>query len=263
MRTITVITPSNIEVEYRLAGVGSRMAAFLVDYFIQLTLIVVSAIVILVWFDQVIFSGATRLFDSPAAPSGVALGIWLVFSFMVWSGYFILCEQVMNGQSIGKRLLGLRVIRDNGQPLEFWRSLLRGLLRGFLDMYYVGLILILFSAKNKRLGDMAAGTIVISEHYNEASESQLMDAAHTWPNFLPDPFLLTSEERRLTEEWLVRRDSLPDGGRELGERIIAYLSKYNVQVEVQTEMQTEGEILHESFSNQWQPTQNGEYGSNA
>jgi len=233
MKTITIVTPANIEVEYRLAGAGSRLAAFLVDYFIQVLLNIFAAIIILWWFDRVIFGNTGN-------PSGRALGVFMIFMFIVHFGYFIVSEMTMNGQSIGKRIFGLRVIRDNGQPIEFWQSLVRGLIRGSLDMIYIGLFIILFSKKHKRLGDMAAGTIVISEHYEE-DEPALFGSVPEWPSFLPDPFLLTPEERQLTEEWLSRRNDLPDGGAAIGNKLVEYLQKKYKSLE--------GENLHESFSN--------------
>jgi uncharacterized RDD family membrane protein YckC len=228
MKTITIVTPSNIEVEYRLAGAGSRLAAFLLDFFVQMVLIIAAGIVLLWWLDRVIMGNTY-------APSGEVLGAFMVFSFAVQFGYFVICEMVLEGQSFGKRVFGLRVIRENGLPLEFWQSLVRGLLRTSLDMMYIGLFVILFSRKHKRLGDMAAGTIVISEHYTE--EIAFPYETSERPDFLPDVFLLTSEERQLTEEFLCRRERLPNGGAELASKLEEYFKKYKSE-----------ELSHESIS---------------
>jgi len=163
MRTITIITPSNIEIEYRLAGAGSRMGAFIIDFAIQITAILLIAWVILRGTFSEIFFGTTT-------PGGASIGFILISAFIIHFGYFILLEMLMNGQTIGKRILGLRVIRDNGLPIEFTHSLIRGVLRSSLDMVYIGFFVILFSQKHKRLGDMAAGTIVVSEQYNNNLE---------------------------------------------------------------------------------------------
>jgi uncharacterized RDD family membrane protein YckC len=219
MKTITIITPSNIEVEYRLAGAGSRFAAFIIDFAVQLLLVAAFAVVSLWFFDRIIFE------NRELVPSGPALGAVMVFVFIVQFGYFIFCELAMAGQSIGKKVFALRVIRENGQPLGFAQSLIRGLLRASLDMLYVGLFVILLSKNNKRLGDMAAGTIVISEHKKRADEPTLLNADPYWPNFLPDPFTLTPEERQLTEEWLSRRDEMTDGGAAVGDKIVAYFKE--------------------------------------
>jgi uncharacterized RDD family membrane protein YckC len=203
---------------------------------VQLAINIAVAVVVLWVFDRVIFGNAGN-------PSGVALGAVMVAFFLNQFGYFIFCELTMRGQSVGKRIFGLRVIRDNGQPLEFSQSLVRGLLRTTLDMMYVGLLIILFSKKHKRLGDMAAGTLVVSERYNEAYEPALL-ASETpyWPNFLPDRFLLTAEERHLTEEWISRRDDMIDGGSAVGNKLIEFLNvKYK-------EIEQEGVTEHESIS---------------
>lgn len=219
MKTITIITPSNIEVEYRLAGAPSRLAAYLIDLTVQLLLITFFALTILLGVDR-------GIFGNRGIPSGESLGVVLVFAFVVQFGYFIFSELTMSGQSIGKRIFGLRVICDNGQPIGFFQSLTRGLLRTSLDMMYVGLFIILFSKKHKRLGDMAAGTIVISEHY-ETHDSSYTNETDYWPGFLPDKFLITPEERQLAEEWLSRRNDMNDGGGFAGNALVKYFKKYN------------------------------------
>jgi len=212
MKTITIITPANIEVEYRLAGAGSRLAAFLIDFILQIL-----AIVIFTW---------ATLRGVPY-PSGTVLGFIMVIVFIIHFGYFIVCELSMNGQSVGKRIFGLRVIRDNGQPIEFTQSLVRGIIRSSVDMMYVGMFTILFSTKHKRLGDMAAGTIVISEKYAETHEPSLLGTNSNWPTNFPDPLTLSAEERHLVEEWQRRKDSLLDDGAELGRKLKDYFTKIN------------------------------------
>jgi len=155
MKTIVIITPANIELEYRLAGVGSRLAAFLVDFFIQILLNIFSVGVVLLGFDRRIFGNTS--------PSGTALGVVLLLYFLIHFGYFILCELNMNGQTWGKKLFKLRAIRENGLPMSLSHVLVRGLFRSSLDMLYIGLFAIMFSKQHKRLGDMAAGTVVVSE----------------------------------------------------------------------------------------------------
>ncbi|MCL2603909.1 MAG: RDD family protein [Defluviitaleaceae bacterium] len=162
MKTITVITPANIEIEYRLAGVGSRLAAFVIDYTLQMLAVILTGCVILLGFDR-------WLFGNPY-PSGKALGAVLIAFFVMHFGYFILFEMVMNGQSPGKKIFGLRAIRENGEPVRINDIIIRALFRSSVDMLYAGLFTIMFSKRHKRLGDMAAGTVVVSEHYAKADE---------------------------------------------------------------------------------------------
>jgi uncharacterized RDD family membrane protein YckC len=214
MKKITVVTPANIELEYRLGGVGSRLAAFIIDFAIQVSLIGLAAGVILLGFDRWVFGNTT--------PTGMAMGAVLITFFIIHSGYFILCEWVMNGQSIGKKIFGLRVIRENGLPLSIGNILVRGLFRASVDMMYVGLFVILFSKQHKRLGDMAAGTVVVSEHYVKTPGLYETPAAvGDTPMFFSE---YTPEEQRIVEEWLRRKEALPDGGLDIKKRLDAYFN---------------------------------------
>lgn len=213
MKTITVITPANIEVEYKLAGVGARIAALIIDSLLQLTATAL--------FGGILFS--INRHTGYMARYSTILAIFLVISFLIYFGYFIVCEMIMNGQTIGKRMFGLRVIRDNGQPIEFAQSLLRGIIRSTLDMMYVGLFVILFSKKHKRLGDMAAGTIVVIERYNTQFFDPMFEVQN-WdmPDFLPPLMDMTPEERAIVVDWLRRRETLPDYGMEIEEKLAEY-----------------------------------------
>jgi uncharacterized RDD family membrane protein YckC len=162
MKKITIITPDNIELEYRLAGAGSRLAAFIIDFILQMLMIILAGCIILLVFDRWLFGNDV--------PNGTALAASLVAFFIVHFGYFVLFEWVMNGQSPGKKILALRAIRENGQPLSIACIIVRSLFRSSVDMLYAGLFVIMFSKRHKRLGDMAAGTIVVSEHYAKADE---------------------------------------------------------------------------------------------
>jgi len=86
--------------------------------------------------------------------------------FLVFEGYFVAFEALWNGQTPGKRAVGLRVVREGGFPLDFRGAVIRNLLRivDFLPSgYLVGVCMILFHAESRRVGDIAAGTLVIRE----------------------------------------------------------------------------------------------------
>src|SRR5216117_3937237 len=92
------------------------------------------------------------------------LGLFLVIQLAIEWGYFVFCEMTTAGRSLGKALVGLRVVRDGGFPISLRESLVRNLLRivDVLPWYYtVGLVSIVLSRDGKRLGDLAAGTIVV------------------------------------------------------------------------------------------------------
>lgn len=214
MRTITIITPSNIEVEYHLAGAGSRLGAFIIDSIIQLLSMA---------FILGLFLGVNHLTDWHLNQS-VLLGAVVVAVFVIHLGYYIICEMMMNGRTPGKALFGMRTIRDNGQPIEFYQALIRGITRSSLDLLYVGVFAILFSKKHKRIGDMAAGTIVVIEKYHAPQSLSFVSHNQPLPPTLPPLADMTPEEREVVESWLRRRDSLPNHGDDLYQKIVAYFN---------------------------------------
>ena len=128
-REILVVTPENIEIEYELAGIGSRFLANLLDSFLQTAIylglwIVVGLIALIVGLTAGAFSRALAAFFSE-----IQIAFALVAGFVVLWGYFIWFETVWNGQTPGKRQLGLRVIRDGGYPINVFAAIVRNLIR--------------------------------------------------------------------------------------------------------------------------------------
>jgi uncharacterized RDD family membrane protein YckC len=160
-RRVSFVTPENIEVSYELAGIGSRFLAALVDHLFQILIILAA------WFAMSIASQAlslSRVFGGGAPLWAQAVLALLIFAVLF--GYFAAFEIAWAGRTPGKRLAGLRVVRDNGYPLDVYSSLVRNLVRivDFLPPPYgVGLVSVFVSREYKRLGDFAAGTIVIKE----------------------------------------------------------------------------------------------------
>ncbi len=145
---IVIATPEGLELQLVLAGVGSRFIAAVIDLMIQLLLIVLAAVVALALIGGFI---------------GNAL--FYIALFCVYL-YDIPFEVLASGRTPGKRLTHLRVVRDGGGPVNLSASFIRNLLR-FVDFlpsaYLVGLASILISKSNRRLGDLAAGTLVIRD----------------------------------------------------------------------------------------------------
>jgi len=156
----TIVTPENVELDYEIADIGSRFLATAIDFSIQ-TLLIFGALYPLDLLKlENLESKASDLFSS------ITGAIFLALSLLITVGYYAIQEAAFNGQTIGKRILNLRVRRENGDPIGFWESLLRNIIRlvDFLPSFYsVGLISMFFNKKAKRLGDLAAGTIVIRE----------------------------------------------------------------------------------------------------
>ena len=137
------------------AGLGRRFFAHVLDGFVALALFLVIGFAVAGQTGNTTESG----FEMEGGPA--ILTILLTYGAMVL--YFIIYETFGGGRSFGKQLLGLRVVRVDGSPVGLGGSIVRNLLR-LLDgnfAYLVGLISALISKRNQRLGDMAAGTMVV------------------------------------------------------------------------------------------------------
>ena len=147
--TVLIRTPEGIEFDLPLAGPISRMLAFAVDF---------AAIVAAGAFIARLVA-PLQLFSADAARSAIT-----VLYFAVSLLYGILAEWFWRGQTVGKRLLGLRVVEASGLRLRPSQIVVRNLLR-FVDLlpglYLVGGVCCVLSSRRQRLGDIAAGTIVI------------------------------------------------------------------------------------------------------
>lgn len=158
--TCEIDTPEQVRFSFRLAGPAQRGVAYLIDLLARAVIIVIGAFV----------AGMMGMFARGFA--GTTAAVTLLLVFLVEWGYYVVSELVMGGRSLGKQALSLRVVRTNGLPIRFSDSALRNLLRAadFLPMLYcVGLIAMAFDKSFRRLGDLAAGTIVVSEQSRTVS----------------------------------------------------------------------------------------------
>lgn len=150
---ISVITPENVTIEYELAGLGSRGWAVFLDLLIQgIILLCMGALYF--WF----------LLKDYVPGSGWLSAISLILMFMFVYGYFLYFETVWQGQTPGKRAAGIRVINRAGSSIGLIESAIRNLIRliDFLPVAYViGVITIFAGSSQQRLGDLAAGTLVV------------------------------------------------------------------------------------------------------
>ena len=145
--------------EYSLAGLGSRFIAGATDLFVQLCLIGFALFVL-------IFIGA----GIGGGGEGFVIALIAITVFAGTYGYDTAFEALRNGQTPGKEMLGIRVIREGGVPVDFKAAAIRNvvyLLDGPLTIWIVGTISILVTKKNQRLGDIAAGTLVVRERTGE------------------------------------------------------------------------------------------------
>ena len=155
--SVDVETPELVTLTYTIAGPGSRVAAGFLDF----VLCWVAKIVVIFGFATL--SAVGGLGES----SAWAVAALVIVYFVIDWGYYVLFEALSDGQTPGKRALRLRVVRDGGYSVTFGASAVRNLVR-IVDMqpfflYGVGIISLLASRLGKRLGDLAAGTIVVRE----------------------------------------------------------------------------------------------------
>lgn len=205
--TLKIRTPEGIAFSFALAGPVVRCMAWIVDF-----------LVITVSTRVLTLLGQLAGFLSP----DLAQAIMLIGYFVVSIGYGILLEWTWRGQTIGKRLLRLRVMDAHGLRLQFHQVLLRNLLR-FIDMlpalYLVGGLASFFSRRAQRLGDIAASTVVV---YNPKPAEPDLDQllAGKFNSLRQHPHLearlrqrVSPDEARLALQALVRRDELDPAAR--------------------------------------------------
>lgn len=186
----SIETPEGVELGLRLAGPIVRGYAYLIDLLIRI------AIGLVFWFVFVILGK-------------FGIGLYLIFLFLLMWFYFVVFEVYNSGMSPGKKLMGIKVVRDDGTEINLQSSLVRNLLR-FVDMlpvigpiplYGVGLISILFNRDFKRLGDLTAGTIVI---YADTQREKSSNIKAMPPQVPPIP--LTADEQKAVIQYAERLD---------------------------------------------------------
>lgn len=215
-RLIRISTPENVTIEYELAGPASRAGAVIIDTLIQ------SACIGGIALLRLLLSAFDRWPGTSLAGALLALAAFTVF----W-GYFVFFETVWNGQTPGKRALSLRTVREQGTPVDLTCAALRNLIRiiDFLPPpYIIGAVCVLVTARSQRLGDIAAGTVVVKERAGIDS---------FWAGLSRDTFngpverfrtknieLVTRDEFEAAKRFCQRRHELNENLREqLAERI--------------------------------------------
>jgi uncharacterized RDD family membrane protein YckC len=204
---IKVRTPESVELEFTLAGIGNRTIALIVDYLIWGALLIG---VLMVWL---ILSVQLQQYF----PNTRNLEVWLtaisiLLSFAIYTGYFVLFETLWHGQTPGKRYTKIRVIRDDGQPVGAAQAILRALVRPIDDIAFIGMLLIILTKREKRLGDLIAGTLVVQEQRPISSANfKLSPEADSLANQLlatQNIGLLLPDDFAVIREYLQRRSML-------------------------------------------------------
>jgi uncharacterized RDD family membrane protein YckC len=195
---VTVATPEGVELDMTLAGLGSRSVAGSVDIVIKGLLIVVLAILLYV--------------TNVAGGGGAADAMFSVGSFLIYFGYDVAFEVLGGGRTPGKRMSGLRVVAEGGEPVGFRRSAIRNLVRvvdGLATFYMLGAAFILFTKRHQRLGDLAAGTLVVRERRAaDRRATSAVAAAAPPPLGAFDVSAVTAQELATVRSFLERRPGL-------------------------------------------------------
>jgi uncharacterized RDD family membrane protein YckC len=206
---ITLKTPESVELEFNLAGIGNRAFALAIDNLVVWTIYIVVFYLLAQMLD-----GLSAMGFSPSSAAVQWLGaIGLLLSFAWFVGYFALFEILWKGQTPGKRLVKIRVIGNDGRPVQLYQATLRAVVRPIDDWLFLGFFCVLFGKQEKRLGDWVGSTIVIQDEQPKIGSSQLplsgqaqgvadriaMNASMS---------LLTPDDFAIIKEFLQRRSSL-------------------------------------------------------
>ncbi len=212
-------TPENVEFNYNVAGIGSRFLAAIIDTALLILIQVILWIGVLVVMALLEDVSRAAGIDTDVLGSFIIAGA-IILGFIFFWGYYLFFELLWNGQSPGKRVVRLRVVREGGRPVAFTSSAIRNLVRliDFLPGFYgLGVLVMFVDQRARRLGDLAGGTLVVKER-QAVSLSSLTARAEPLPlpprrsdepqDLLPNLHLLTDQDYNLVQEFLRRRKEL-------------------------------------------------------
>lgn len=211
---ISVSTPESVDFSHEPAGIGSRFIASVVDSILQIATILGIAFIFGAWplLTETRFS-TLKTWTS-------AVTVFLIF--LIFWGYYIAFEILWNGQTPGKRAVGIRVLKDGGYPIGFLDSVVRNLLRpvDFLPFLYgLGAVVIFCNRRCKRIGDFAAGTVVVKERRIEMPHSLSSAAARPDEDVeigghkLTGIYKLSEAEFDVVRKFMVRRHTIQKSAR--------------------------------------------------
>jgi uncharacterized RDD family membrane protein YckC len=190
MSNLQINTTQNVYLDYKIVSIGERMVAFFIDAFI----LYLYAILV-----QYLGQAIGYIYDDTWTQRGL-----MSLIFLPAMGYSLIMHSLFNGRTVGKLLLKMRVVRVDGTPVHWSNYLVRWMLR-LVDIWMffgsIGLLTILFSEKRQRLGDAAAGTVVIStKNKTKVSHTILEEVAETYVPKFTNVTMLTDKDVRLIKD---------------------------------------------------------------
>ena len=223
---LEVETPDHVVLRYDLAGGGNRGFAALVDFVLA----------------ALIFAGSIygfSLLTDRFASAGPFFGVLVLLTLTLAWSYFVLLEWLWQGQTVGKRLYGLRVIRDDGAPAGFVAVLVRNLIRvvDFLPAFYgLGLLTIIVTSRSQRLGDIAAGTYVVRAPRPQLDYFSLRTVTPLGTGATAETRALPGEMQRLVREFVAREGRLaPQDRARVAKQIADRIRPYAVHLDASTD----------------------------
>ncbi|MCI0409164.1 MAG: RDD family protein, partial [Acidobacteria bacterium] len=197
-----VETPENVRLTFRLAGPGTRLGAYLVDLLVRAAILYGLFLVV-------------SLLNPFLSVAGLPWGVLLLGLFLVEWGYGFAFEAFWNGQTPGKKALGLRVVKEAGYSISVYDALLRNLLRvadALPFLYGVGLVVMIGTERMQRIGDVLAGTVVVRERRARlhGTPAALSEVPSLTRDQLESPYRPPERTLDLLETFCDRRRELPD-----------------------------------------------------
>ena len=197
---LNIETPEQVELRFPVAGIGSRFLAILIDSIIQFVAVMV---LFLLFFVVVTVATNSGHSSGPPVANPDKAAKWFIaavilFYFLLYWGYFSLFEAFWNGQTPGKKLFKIRVIKDTGRQVTLFEALARNLMRvvDSQPFYLIGVITMLCNKQQKRLGDFVAGTIVVHDRLEEQPLVAHNSRTFTASLYAPAPFEERSQPQR-------------------------------------------------------------------
>ncbi|MAX71007.1 MAG: hypothetical protein CL868_00115 [Cytophagaceae bacterium] len=190
MSNLAINTAQNVNLDYKLIGLGERMVAFLIDGIMLITYMTIMENLVAI----------SEIFDADTWTQRGFLGLFMLPAFF----YSVLCHILFGGQTVGKMIMKIKVVKVDGSPTEWYNFFVRWMLR-IVDLWIfspsIGILSILLSDKKQRIGDAAAGTVVISvKKKHKITSTILEDINDDYEPVFSNVTQLTDKDVRIIKE---------------------------------------------------------------